>query len=722
MNLGDQTPRTQRQSSRVSNRNSIIPARRETRAPAIETNASLRSARRGDVGGADALLKTLGILEQGVGDFQAYTANQHATDERDNIARGAADQAAGAIDDEMMEKSLGYRNAVTKGRTVTGFTKATREFAEELDEIIEQQDSPLLEERRAEALERTEQFFSNFAVDPESGELREYLQSPGAMRYLGESIQTARPQFEINALSRIEERFNQEALSHFSQNVVDQVEESGTFDVEAARSLLPDTVTDEQVADTLILSVFNAYDALRAEGRRDEALKLIAGLRGRTDTPLPSGPPTAIPSGSPVSPEVASGALRMPVQGRVTSEFGAKRGKGSHNGVDIAVPVGTPVPAAMGGEIVRVWNSDRGGLSVKVKYDDGTIAGFAHLSEQPIQDGRFNPGDVIAVTGNTGRSTGPHLHYTLTRDGKKVDPLGAEVGEGFAAAPSSAPIHRLTDPNADPVTALETAGEIAEITGLEGLNLSAGQVARINQFYSEASSDLRREWVRADEERHSENATSLMLGLVGANGRTTLRDISAASERGDISPDQLLMLTRAFETKRDRIEARQDRLESRAEREEHRRAIRGTEAATESLIGRMVRGELSPAETRQAALVFAGDFGDPEVSASVISSVASAANSYESAIQNSAPVRTAMSEYRELAEDAASYVATLPVPQYRRTVAAEAFVDILDRAQARLLKRVMDGEDPAAAREAVEAWVVQQEAKMVAQLNPGQLE
>jgi murein DD-endopeptidase MepM/ murein hydrolase activator NlpD len=132
--------------------------------------------------------------------------------------------------------------------------------------------------------------------------------------------------------------------------------------------------------------------------------------------------------------------MRLPVQGRISSGFGGSRG---HNGIDIAVPVGTPVPAAMGGRVASVFNNPRGGKSVVVVYDDGTRAGFAHLSRQPLPQGtRFSAGDVIAVTGNTGRSTGPHLHYTLARPNSqgqfiKIDPRTYVPGFSEASNPAS---------------------------------------------------------------------------------------------------------------------------------------------------------------------------------------------------------------------------------------------------------------------------------------------
>ena len=716
MNLSNNQSRRVEQQEKIGRRTSIIDDRRNTRAPVLEANANLRNSRRGDVAGAQALMRTLGMVEQGVSDFQKYATNKHIDEEQTNIAQGMADEAAGTVNDEMMEKSLGYRNAVTKGRTVTAFSKATREFSEELEGLIENQDSPSLEERQAEVSAMLEGFYTDFAKDPETGELREFLQSPGAMRYLAEAIQTSRPGAMQNAMARIEERFNREALSHYSENITDQVLDTGTVDLTQSLSLLPESVTDEQRAETTLVAVNNAVEALRAEGRYEEATRLLAGLRGRFDTPADAGEPTALPTGT-----GNTDLLRMPVAGTVSSEFGAARASGSHNGVDIAVPVGTPVVAPMGGEVVRAWDADRGGVSLKVKYDDGTVAGFAHLSEQLVKEGRFEAGAELALTGNTGKSTGPHLHYTLTRDGKKINPLEADFG-AVSVDPNTAaaPAARLTDPNADPITRIEQSGTVEPIMGIEGVTFTPQQQARIDAIYQQTTDQMRREWTKANDERQSQNSSNLALGIFGVGGNvTTMRDIRGAWEKGEISDEAVMSLVGLHERRTESREARVERRESRAEREERKQAQRQTEAASENIIGQMIRGELSPAQAREAGIMFAGRGNfDPEVSMSVLSTVHSAANEYESAIQNSEPVREAMTEYRDLVEDIGSYVDTLGVPPYRKTVAEDGMTDIFDRAQARLLRRVMDGEDPAKAKEAVETWVARQQDALIKKLTP----
>jgi murein DD-endopeptidase len=97
----------------------------------------------------------------------------------------------------------------------------------------------------------------------------------------------------------------------------------------------------------------------------------------------------------------------------------------SHAGMDFKTPVGTPVVAPYAGTVTRAnWNWTSNGNCVEVKYDDGSVAKFLHLSENRVEEGaRVGAGDVIALSGNTGHSTAPHLHYQIEKGSKVVDPL-----------------------------------------------------------------------------------------------------------------------------------------------------------------------------------------------------------------------------------------------------------------------------------------------------------
>jgi len=117
-----------------------------------------------------------------------------------------------------------------------------------------------------------------------------------------------------------------------------------------------------------------------------------------------------------------------PVVGRVTSSFGYRQdpkrgGREFHAGMDISVPKGTPVKAtADGGVSFSGWSSGNGNL-VAIEHGAGFTTLFAHNSENKVAVGdRVKRGDVIALAGSTGYSTGSHVHYEVWVDGKAVNP------------------------------------------------------------------------------------------------------------------------------------------------------------------------------------------------------------------------------------------------------------------------------------------------------------
>lgn len=118
-----------------------------------------------------------------------------------------------------------------------------------------------------------------------------------------------------------------------------------------------------------------------------------------------------------------------PARGILTSGFGNRRdpitrGRGNHQGVDIAAAPGAPVRAAADGLVTRASRQGGLGKAVFLSHGYGLSTRYGHLSEIVVKPGqRVRRGDVIGQVGNTGRSTGYHLHYEVHLDGDPVDPL-----------------------------------------------------------------------------------------------------------------------------------------------------------------------------------------------------------------------------------------------------------------------------------------------------------
>jgi murein DD-endopeptidase MepM/ murein hydrolase activator NlpD len=107
-----------------------------------------------------------------------------------------------------------------------------------------------------------------------------------------------------------------------------------------------------------------------------------------------------------------------------TSGYGARWGT-THYGIDLAVPTGTDVMAAADGRVIQSgWNGGYG-ISVYLEHDDGSITRYGHMSETLVTVGEYvTQGSVIGLSGNTGDSTGPHVHFEIRIEDAAVDPCG----------------------------------------------------------------------------------------------------------------------------------------------------------------------------------------------------------------------------------------------------------------------------------------------------------
>jgi murein DD-endopeptidase MepM/ murein hydrolase activator NlpD len=104
----------------------------------------------------------------------------------------------------------------------------------------------------------------------------------------------------------------------------------------------------------------------------------------------------------------------------------------SHPGIDIAVPVGTPVRASGGGTVTAAGYDADYGFFVLLQHPAGYETMYGHTSRLLAAEGeQVQAGQVIGLSGNTGRSTAPHLHFEIRHDGKSIDPLEL-VKEGGA--------------------------------------------------------------------------------------------------------------------------------------------------------------------------------------------------------------------------------------------------------------------------------------------------
>jgi len=170
-----------------------------------------------------------------------------------------------------------------------------------------------------------------------------------------------------------------------------------------------------------------------------QSLRQMLGGRAPRDSSVVRGSPELMRA-APVRVGAPSGARRyetgasppshwpLDVQGFVTrgqvgNGAGGEGGE-THEGIDIAVPIGTPVRASGGGTVDSAGTDPDYGLFTLLRHPGGYETMYGHASRLLVHAGeQVSAGQVIALTGNSGRSTAPHLHFEIRRQGQSLDPL-----------------------------------------------------------------------------------------------------------------------------------------------------------------------------------------------------------------------------------------------------------------------------------------------------------
>jgi len=119
----------------------------------------------------------------------------------------------------------------------------------------------------------------------------------------------------------------------------------------------------------------------------------------------------------------------LPTQGPISSPFGLKRffneqARRPHSGIDIAAPRGSNIIAPADGEIVLTGNFFFNGNSIFIDHGQGLITMYCHMDQLDSKEGdKVKAGDIIGKVGSTGRATGPHLHWTVSLNNSRIEPL-----------------------------------------------------------------------------------------------------------------------------------------------------------------------------------------------------------------------------------------------------------------------------------------------------------
>ncbi len=184
------------------------------------------------------------------------------------------------------------------------------------------------------------------------------------------------------------------------------------IDVEATATLSPDAESTRLLQELVV-----------SRNQREAATTAAVDAQAAADVHALASAAAAFAAAE----EAARPKVVAPVNGaRLTSTFGARWGT-LHAGIDLAAPMRTPEYAVMDGVVLEAGPASGYGLAVYIQHADGDVTVYGHMDEILVEAGQLvRAGDTIALLGNRGQSTGPHLHFEVHKgglDGTKVDPL-----------------------------------------------------------------------------------------------------------------------------------------------------------------------------------------------------------------------------------------------------------------------------------------------------------
>lgn len=551
--LSRQSQRRTTQDRITNNRDAILPTRREDRVDPVRINASMRDAQRGN--NLDELRRFFGQTQDAA---EAYFRNdiaQTAKRAEGEFAQGTTDALAGVEMDPAKAQATAYQRAYYSVTASNRQTKFETETAQGLDDLI--QNGATVEDIETYMNERSSAFI---------GEVSDLFESPEVRLQVGQRMQRWSNDLNARASGVLQERTDREMLEMTTGEVQAALGRGEGIDLLGTVGRLKEAGLDgvavqEEVVNAVVAyatqtgdltGLYSLLDTRRPEdvAAEIEEARATANSAVIEGQPLPSvvAEPEPAPA-APAAPAPASTYI-MPLEGRVTSGMGARRAplrgaSTNHGGIDIAVPIGTPVVAPADGVVEFAGPRGRGGNTVLIRHADGRVTGYAHLDTINVRAGdRVSQGTAFAASGNTGNSTGPHLHFSA-RDaqGRRIDPRSI-VGQPAqtAAADPAAPAVEVAD-------AETPAQRRARAPGASVLT-SAQQIRVLNAI----------EAVEADTERRTEKARveakdDLTIDLYNRSlrGENVDEAIQTAQARGVLEPGEAMTMRGAFRSLRNDV-------------------------------------------------------------------------------------------------------------------------------------------------------------------------
>jgi murein DD-endopeptidase len=549
--LSRQSQRRTTQDRITNNRDAILPTRREDRVDPVRVNASMRDAQRGN--NLDELRRFFGQAQDTA---EAYFRNdiaQTAKRAEGEYAQGMTDALGGVEMDPAKAEATAYQRAYYSVTASNRQTKFETETTQGLDDLI--QSGATVEEIETYMQERSSAFI---------GEVSDLFESPEVRLQVGQRMQRWSNDVNARASGVLKERTDREMLDMTTGEVQAALGRGEGIDLLGTVGRLKEAGLDgvavqEEVVNAVVAyatqtgDLTGLYSLLDTRRPEDVAAEIEAARADANNAVIEGGPlpsVTAEPAPAPAASAAPASSYIMPLEGRVTSGLGARRAplRGAstdHGGIDIAVPIGTPVVAPADGVVEFAGPRGRGGNTVLIRHADGRVTGYAHLDSINVKAGdRVSQGATFAASGNTGNSTGPHLHFSA-RDaqGRRIDPRSIVGQPAQNATPDpSAPAVEMADADTP-------AQRRARAPGASVLT-SAQQIRVLNAI----------EGVEADTERRTEKARveakdDLTIDLYNRSlrGENVDEAIQTAAANGVLEPGEAMTMRGAFRSLRNDV-------------------------------------------------------------------------------------------------------------------------------------------------------------------------
>lgn len=487
----------------------------------------------------------------------AKTAEQANAD----YAEGSVDAAAGVESDPEMAKSIAYQRAYYGTTAAKRQSEFETETAQEIDTLINQGATPEDIEAAFEA--RGREFIQSTT---------DLYDDPEIHRRVADRLTRWSNERATAAAGVMKERTDNELITATQAEVQNRLQRDEPLDFQATVQPLIDAGLDPVKVKTAVVDSTIAY---AIETRNSEVLyELLDSRRGGLTEVAPFGgeaevsteiegselPGVGEAAAAPAPPAPPSPPVNyvMPLAGEVSSGIGRRRAPTAgastdHNGIDIPAPIGTPVASMGPGRVVFAGVRGANGKLVVVEHADGSRASYAHLDSFDVQTGDpVSAGAVIAKVGNTGRSTGPHLHLTVRDAGGRIIDPRSLVGNAAGSNPAQAGSTAEADAMVAGAISRTAGGPPRRARPIGTPSLSPAEQLRVTNAIVQVEGMADRDENRWKEEKKDELILALdPIARAGGDIEPLLRDAAA---EGFIDPLERATLANTFRGINDYVE------------------------------------------------------------------------------------------------------------------------------------------------------------------------